>query len=218
MKKIIIGLFAILYSFSASAEVGVNVGISGQIGVFEATAHEKEGPSGAVEKSGEEDAMAALGYASIFIEKDLGPVLTIGLDYVPAALESETTDTQRTDKTASATGAAVTQKVQVDFEDLTTVYVALRLTESFYVKAGVAQVDVITNESLGTGSTYANTDLDGTVLGVGYNHTLDNGVFVRAEGTYQNFGGTTLAGSGDTSVTVDEINGASAKFSIGKSF
>ncbi len=217
MKKIIIGLFAILYSFSASAEVGVNVGISGQIGVFEATAHEKEGPSGAVEKSGEEDAMAALGYASIFIEKDLGPILTIGLDYVPAALESETTDTTRTDATSGA-GAAVTQKVQVDFEDLTTVYVALRLTESFYVKAGMAQVDVITNESLGTGSTYANTDLDGTVLGVGYNHTLDNGVFVRAEGTYQSFDGTTLAGSGDTSVTVDEINGASAKFSIGKSF
>lgn len=217
MKKIIIGLFAILYSFSASAEVGVNVGISGQIGVFEATAHEKEGPSGAVEKSGEEDAMAALGYASIFIEKELGPILTIGLDYVPAALESETTDTTRTDATSGA-GAAVTQKVQVDFEDLTTVYVALRLTESFYVKAGMSQVDVITNESLGTGSTYANTDLDGTVLGVGYNHTLDNGIFVRAEGTYQNFGGTTLSGSGDTSVTVDEINGASAKFSIGKSF
>lgn len=210
MKKIIIGLFAILYSFSASAEVGVNVGISGQIGVFEATAHEKEGPSGAVEKSGEEDAMAALGYASIFIEKELGPILTIGLDYVPAALESETTDTTRTDATSGA-GAAVTQKVQVDFEDLTTVYVALRLTESFYVKAGMSQVDVITNESLGTGSTYANTDLDGTVLGVGYNHTLDNGIFVRAEGTYQNFGGTTLSGSGDTSVTVDEINGADRK-------
>jgi hypothetical protein len=36
------------------------------------------------------DAMAVFGYGSIFIEKTLGQYLTIGIDYVPSALESET--------------------------------------------------------------------------------------------------------------------------------
>ena len=43
-------------------------------------------------------------------------------------------------------------------------------------------------------------------------------MFVRAEGTYQEFDGVTINGSGDTSVTADEINGVSGKISIGKSF
>jgi len=217
MKKIIITLFALFYCISASAEVGVNIGVSGQIGVFEASAHEKEGPSGAVEKSAKEDAMAAFGYGSIFVEKDLG-ILTLGIDYVPTALESETNEEKRTDKTSSSTAAAVTQKVHVDFEDLTTLYLAVNVNESFYVKAGISRVDVITNEALGTGSTYGNTDLDGTILGTGYNKDLDNGMFVRAEALYQQFDGVTVNGSGDTVITVDEINGVSGKISIGKSF
>ena len=41
------------------------------------------------------------------------------------------------------------------------------------------QVDVITNESLGTGSTYGNTDLDGRHVGFWLQQTFGNGMFVR---------------------------------------
>jgi len=217
MKK----LFAIIFSVfmfysSANAELGINLGISGQLGVFEASATETEDN----EKSRADDAMAAFGYASVFIEKDLGEFLTIGVDYVPSAIESETVNETRSDLLAKADGAAssVTQKVQVDFEDLTTFYIALNINENFYLKAGIAEVDVITNETLGTGSTYGNASIDGTVFGAGYNKGFDNGMFVRAEGSYLNFDGVTINGSGDTSVTADEINGVSGKISIGKSF
>ena len=218
MKKLFAIMFSVVFLFlnSANAELGINVGISGQIGVFEASATETED----TEKSREDDAMAAFGYVSVFLEKDLGQYITVGVDYVPSALESETVDETRSDLLAAANGAAssVTQKVQVDFEDLTTFYVALNLNENFYLKAGIAQVDLITNETLGTGSTYGNASLDGTVFGAGYNKNFDNGMFVRAEGTYQEFDGVTINGSGDTSVTADEINGVSGKISIGKSF
>ena len=218
MKKLFAIMFSIVFLFlnSANAELGINVGISGQIGVFEASATETED----TEKSREDDAMAAFGYASVFLEKDLGQYITVGIDYVPSALESETVNETRSDLLGTADGAAssVTQKVQVDFEDLTTFYVALNLNENFYLKAGIAQVDLITNETLGTGSTYGNASLDGTVFGAGYNKNFDNGMFVRAEGTYQEFDGVTINGSGDTSVTADEINGVSGKISIGKSF
>jgi hypothetical protein len=214
MKKYLILIFTTFFAFSNANAIGVNVGISGQLGVFEATATETEDTNDKATDSG----MAVFGYGSIFIEKTLGQYLTVGIDYVPATLESETTEKLTTDRLANSTDNAVTQKVQVDFEDLTTFYVNLNLNENFYLKAGIAKVDVITNESLGTGSTYGNADLDGTVFGAGYNKNFDNGLFLRAEGTYQEFDGVTINGSGDTSVTADEINGASAKISIGKSF
>ena len=214
MRKYLIIIFSMFFAFSNANAIGVNVGISGQLGVFEATATETEDTNDKATDSG----MAVFGYGSIFIEKTLGQYLTVGIDYVPATLESETTEKLTTDRTTSATDTAVTQNVQVDFEDLTTFYVNLNLNENFYLKAGIAKVDVITNESLGTGSTYGNADLDGTVFGAGYNKNFDNGLFLRAEGTYQEFDGVTINGSGDTSVTADEINGASAKISIGKSF
>ena len=214
MRKYLIIIFSRFFAFSNANAIGVNVGISGQLGVFEATATETEDTNDKSTDSG----MAVFGYGSIFIEKTLGQYLTVGIDYVPATLESETTEKLTTDRTTTSTDTAVTQKVQVDFEDLTTFYVNLNLNENFYLKAGIAKVDVITNESLGTGSTYGNADLDGTVFGAGYNKNFDNGLFLRAEGTYQEFDGVTINGSGDTSVTADEINGASAKISIGKSF
>jgi len=214
MRKYLIIIFSMFFAFSNANAIGMNVGISGQLGVFEATATETEDTNDRATDSG----MAVFGYGSIFVEKTLGQYLTVGIDYVPATLESETTEKLTTDRTTSATDTAVTQNVQVDFEDLTTFYVNLNLNENFYLKAGIAKVDVITNESLGTGSTYGNADLDGTVFGAGYNKNFDNGLFLRAEGTYQEFDGVTINGSGDTSVTADEINGASAKISIGKSF
>ena len=214
MKKLLILITSFLFAFSNANAIGVNVGISGQLGVFEASATETEDTNDKASK----DAMAVFGYGSIFLEKTLGQYLTIGIDYVPSALESETNEKLTTDRTTTSTDTAVTQKVQVDFEDLTTFYVNLNLNENFYLKAGIAKVDVITNETLGTGSTYGNADLDGTVFGAGYNKNFDNGLFVRAEGTYQQFDGVTINGSGDTSVSADDINGASAKISIGKSF
>ena len=214
MKKFLILITTFLFAFSNANAIGVNVGISGQLGVFEASATETEDTNDRASK----DAMAVFGYGSIFLEKTLGQYLTIGIDYVPSALESETNEKLTTDRTTTSTDTAVTQKVQVDFEDLTTFYVNLNLNENFYLKAGIAKVDVITNETLGTGSTYGNADLDGTVFGAGYNKNFDNGLFVRAEGTYQQFDGVTINGSGDTSVSADDINGASAKISIGKSF
>ena len=78
-------------------------------------------------------------------------------------------------------------------------------------------VDVITNESLGTGSEYGNTDLDGTMWGVGYNKSFDNTTFIRFEGNYMAFDGTSLS-SADNKITLKNLDGVSGKVSLGKSF
>lgn len=224
MKKII--LAAILTMFASSvAYAGVNIGVSGQMGLFAGSATENDTgthgtTSGPDEKNKESDYLG-LGYMSIFIEKTLGDRGFIGFDYVPSALESETKDTIRNDKTTQATQGAseVTQKIQVDFEDLRKIYLGLNVTDNMYVSAGLLYVDVVTNESLGTGSKYGNTDMDGVAFGVGYNNTMDSGMFIRFEGNYLSFDGASLkSDTGVNKITIDNLDGVTGKVSIGKSF
>jgi hypothetical protein len=216
MKKIIIFIFSSFFMYSlASAEVGVNIGISGSMGAFSATGTETES-----DEKNKEDAVGAAAWGSLFIEKTIGDRLAIGIDYVPSALESETSEVARRDKTTTDTQTVRTNKIQVDFTDLTTLYLSLNLTDSLYIKAGAMQVDVETNETLGTGSEYGNTSLDGTIIGVGYNTNFDNGFFARLEGNYMDFDGASLTSStnSDNKISIDDLQGVSAKLSLGKSF
>tara|TARA_B100000795_G_scaffold134733_1_gene100647 strand:+ start:124 stop:771 length:648 start_codon:yes stop_codon:yes gene_type:complete len=215
MKKLIIAFLAMsLGSFSiASAERGVNIGVSGQMGVFVADGSETRADSGSLERS---NTTTLVGYGSVFIEKTLGSKLTIGFDYVPQSLTTDTAEsTRQTD--VSTTGI---NSVKADFEDLSTAYVAFNVTENTYIKAGMVTVDVITKESLATGSDYGNTSLDGEMYGVGYNHDFSNGLFLRAEANVIMMDGTTLTSTtnSDNVIKLDHLNGASGKISIGKSF
>lgn len=214
MKKILISVLFALFSFTASqAELGMNIGLSGTMGVFHAEATETESDEIATD-----DATGVFGYGSIFVEKDLG-IFTFGVDYVPSSLESETAENVRLDKTTTDTRTSKTNSVKVEFEDLTTLYAAINLGEHFFVKAGMIDVDVNTKESLATGSTYGNTSLDGTVVGIGFNNDLDNGLFVRMEGQLIDFDGVTITSSNtDNKVQLKSLEGASASLSIGKSF
>lgn len=224
MKKIVIMIITGILSFTTSsfAEVGVNVGVSGSMGLFGATAKESHGQATASRAAGsniyEDTEIAAAAYGSFFIEKEVGPI-SIGVDFVPTAFESETVESARHDQQTAASDAITTteNRVQVDLQDLTTLYVALNVSENAYVKAGLMHIDVITNETLGTGGSYGNTSLDGTLIGFGYNKDLANGLFIRGEGSYMNFDGASLT-SGDMTVTLKNLDGVTGKISVGKSF
>ena len=215
MKKLIIAFLAMsLGSFSmASAELGVNIGVSGQMGVFVADGSESE--KGTLARS---NTTTLVAYQSVFIEKTLGSRLTIGYDYVPASLSTDTAESTRCLTLNCATTGV--NSVKADFEDLTTVYAALNITENFYIKGGMVTVDVITKESLATGSAYGNTSLDGEMYGAGYNYDFSNGVFLRAEANVMMMDGVTLTSTtnSDNVIKLDHLNGANGKVSIGKSF
>jgi hypothetical protein len=229
MKKITIAILATLFSYSiASAELGVSIGVSGQVGVFSASGTESE----KLEKQSQ-DAHGVAGYTSFFIEKKLsflpGPLsrLSIGFDHVADTLSSEEVSTARTDITGVAdtsgyvpgVGATITNKAKIDFEDLNTTYLALNVTDSLYVKAGMVTVDVITKETLGTGSTYGNTSIDGTMLGIGFALNRDNGLFLRFEANHTEFDNAKVTASNtDNFVEMNNLEGAMGKVSIGKSF
>ena len=219
MKKLLLTcILSFFYVTSASADLGVNVGVSGQAGLFAASATESTGTT--VKGNGTEHGSA--GWGSVFLEATMNDRFMVGIDYVPAALETDTTETAKDDKGVGAvTATIVTNKIQVDFEHLTTIYVGMMLTDNFYIKAGATTVDVITNESLGTGASYGNAELDGNMFGIGYHNALDNGVFFRFEGNYMNFNAHTVNATGtaaDNKIELRNLDGVSGKLSVGKSF
>ena len=115
MKKLLLTLvFSVFYVSSASAEMGLNVGVSGQAGIFTASATEFTGST--AKGNGSEHGEAAWG--SVFVEGTINDKFLIGVDYVPTALETETTETAKSDKGVGAVSATtVTNKIQIDFEE-----------------------------------------------------------------------------------------------------
>ena len=78
---------------------------------------------------------------------------------------------------------------------------------------------MLTKETLGTGSTYGDTALDGHMIGAGVDTILDNGIFIRAEANYQDFNGVSItSSSGSQKITLDNLDGLVGKVSIGKTF
>ena len=220
MKKLLLTFVLSLFCISSASAVSVNVGVSGQAGIFAASATEKTGST----KKGNGSEHGSAGWGSVFLEGQFNDRIIVGIDYVPTALETDTTETAKSDKEPGSvddTPTTVTNKIQVDFEDLTTLYVGAMLTDNLYVKAGAMKVDVITNETLGTGAAYGNTELDGTMFGIGYHVANDNGAFFRFEGNYMTFDGATQRSTGtdaDNTIELKNLDGVSGKISIGKSF
>ena len=222
MKKITLAIILLFSSLSvASADLGVNVGFSGQVGVFHAAGKETVNNTAGADHVATEDATGVAGYNSFFIEKTLGRFITVGYDYVMDTLASDTAENTQEECFGTQTSCTShTNKVQVDFEDFTTLYVALNITENLYVKMGTMTVDVLTNEVMGATdekSSYGNVSMDGDMYGIGFNKTFDNSMFVRVEATRMDFDGVKLT-SGDNTLQMKDFEGGSAKVSVGKSF
>lgn len=230
MKKIFSLAILSLFYVTGLQAAGINVGVSLSGSVFELDGASEDFKAGhvsnvdgsaAVSKKASsegENAEGAFVLGSVFLEKEINDRFTIGLDYVPMSMESETTENVQ--NTGAYPGSNVTNTVQVDFEDMTTIYALMAVNENVYLKVGMMSVDVKTNENLGTGGAYDDTSLDGKMIGIGYDRDLNNGSFLRIEANYMDLDGVTLVNSNDSnkSVKADGISGYGARVSIGKSF
>jgi hypothetical protein len=254
MKKI---LAVICFSFMSIsfANAGIlTLGVSGNAGLLDVTG--KESRSGSTNAGYTWNATAAaaraatdtaqvtdtksdevgIAYASVFGELGLfDSGLRLGLNYVPYALESETTENVRNDLcsggevVASATCTESTNKVSVDLEDLMQLYVSyhhdldLPFVSSVFIKAGIIEADVITRDNLASGSQYPNTSLAGDFYGVGFEKNLEEqGMFVRLEGAVTTFDSIKLtatnSGTNTNTIDITDMDGATATISIGKTF
>ena len=231
MKKYVY-LIAFLFGFTSAVNAnGVNVGISVIGGVFDADGSEKfsgDHVSGAsaddvTKKTATEgdEAETAFYFGSLFVEKELNDVIAVGLDYVPMNMDSETTENiQRAGGVDLQESDTATNTVSVSFENMMTAYITATSPVGIYAKVGYMEMDVVTNEVLGTGGAYGDATLEGMIIGLGYNHDLDTGAFVRLEANMMEFDDVKLTNTGDSTKTIEAtgIEGYGARVSIGKSF
>ena len=229
MKKFLIATIVLLGSITlANAEYRVGVSVMGAVFEADGASEKFTGDHSSnttttdrtIKSSDEkEDAEGAFALASVFAEFAANDQISFGVSYVPHSSESEEAVNVQNQE-AHAFTAEATNKVKVSFEDLVTVYALANLNENVYLKAGIMQVELITEESLGTGGAYGNDTLEGYTFGLGYNHNYGDGMFVRAEAAYIDIDGTTLTNTNDStkSVSADGISGYGAAVSVGKSF
>ena len=223
LNKILAMLGALLMlSVTAANSMEFKVGVSANTMGAYANVEEKLKDSGRISN---EEAVLAAAFGSGFVEVGSDDMmgLSIGVSYAPevAELNKETRAIQ-----PSATGDSGNQIAKAEFEDLMQLYLTLPIGDSgAYVKGGYMQMTMTTNETLATGSSYPDEEIDGTFLGAGYQSDIgDAGVFWRAEGQYQMLDDISLTGSeeggtsGSKNVISAELGSVMASFSIGMKF
>jgi len=192
MKKIhqlVIAL--IMLSFTSASYAEMKYGVSGALTFIDASGTETEGGE---KNSGDADNIVAI--PSLFAEYVYSDTVSIGIDYIPLSADVSDKTHKRSDTETSVTGTTTTtstsrtQQAQAELENHITLYANYNLGNGLYLKGGVAQVTLNTNESLGTGSKYGEEDIMGYVIGFG----VDSGNW-RTELTYTDYEDISLTSS-----------------------
>jgi len=235
MKKIntILAAFGALLMLSVSSANSVEFKVGLSANGMAAYANAKEtlkgdgaGTGGQTGRTTNEEALLATSFASIFTEVSSSDMMGIGLgiSYAPEVvdLEKETRVIQ-----PSATGDSGTQIIDGKVQDLLSIYLTMPVSDTgAYVKAGYMQATLITSENLATGSKYEDVDMTGMQVGAGYEGSLGDMAFWRAEGSYQMWDDLSANGSESNAATGDatknkitaELGSVIGTFSVGMKF
>ena len=219
MKKVLLIILAgMLTAGSALAQPSFTVGLGLNHGVFAGEGVEKNSDeSGTLKSTTEEYGAFVDSYPSIYVEMG-NDTASIGLSY-QGDVSTPTNVNEANGNRGS--GVANNTSVSVDFSSVTTLYGLINLPLNLYAKAGYVQGDIQINENQRSGNTYADQDLKGYVLGLGYQHEADaaNVRFELLGHAYDDVSATNgVATSGNhNKVTVSKMIGASAQISVNKS-
>ena len=85
---------------------------------------------------------------SIFVEAALTDKVSVGVNYVPHGMDTETVENVQNFTPATGRDSKSTNTVKVEFVDLTTVYALANLNDNIYAKDGYVEVEAITDENL----------------------------------------------------------------------
>ena len=186
-KKILIiisSLFLAVSTYTVSNAASLNVGVTGSLATIDASGSETDsadsGSEASVRNANVENPNVPIGSVFVEFESDFYG-LTLGAEHVPASADVSDSIKRRTDLEISVTGTDTTTSNNRDFkanaevENFNKVYLELPIMDMFFVRAGMAEIDVNTTEvASGNGGSYGNTSLDGEVLGAGLKGTAGN--------------------------------------------
>ena len=232
MKRLLISILILTGMTSmASAELGLNIGVSAQVGTMETSGKEVNSSTGLTETSDVHEALFATG--GYFIEKDLaflpgflgriGSRFHLGYDNIVHDLDLGTQNNVRTQRQYDDdVEPNLNHTLNAEITGFDTKYVTLNIFPWLYVKGGDVTVDVKTKFNGTRTSTYAeNHKLDGSMVGIGIENTSENGLFFRLEFNDYDIDGKAVTNTGtDTfmTATLNDVSGTTGRISIGKAF
>ena len=168
MKKTLLVVMITMLTFVGKSYAEMSYGVSVAFTKISADGNETEG--GEVNNGSAEHNVFI---PSLFAEYAYSDTISVGLDIIPMTADVSDKVKKRSDTETSVTGTTTTtatarnQTAQAELSNHVTLYSNYMLSDAAYVKAGVAFVQLDTQESLGTGSNYGNEDIYGAVIGVG---------------------------------------------------
>ena len=214
MKKILgFAIASMFVAASAFAELRIGASIA-------LTALSTEGTE-TVKSSGDKNSTtkdADVLIPAIFLEKAASNGFVLGIDYTPA--EQELGSGTGDDDDNETSGA---NKASAEVTGHMTIYGLLPMGSSgLYLKGGIARATIDTTETLATGTKYGNADVDGLLVGLGFERDTDNGGFMRLEGTYTDYDSVKFNGEldGDSvrNVVDADVDALALRISFGRAF
>ena len=228
MKKIISALFAAmcLVAFQApvqAADVTFSVGVAGNQGGYHARGTETitQTSNDSVAEITQEAGVFEDSHPSVFLELNIGDNMTVGAEWAMDDIDTPTNTNAVADRQGDEDDDFVTNTAQATFSDKTTVYIQARMLGGLYTKIMYHNVNVISNETLGTGGSYGDATIEGLGLGIGYQYDLEDlGVFVRAEVTASGYEDVKAVNTDDVTkvIMIDNMYGAEGSIRVGKTF
>ena len=216
MKKILIISVSILLAFTNVNAVEKRIGIAAGFTNVEADGTETlKDSSKKASKTVDDNTIIP----SIFFELAADNGFGLGIEHVPGTADIGTGS--RADDDEETTGD---NKASAEIDGLTSLYAIKTFDSGLFLKAGITKTDVVTTETLSTGSTYGNESVNGKLIGIGIHKVRDTGVFLRASAEYTNYDSIKLtSGTADavtgTKNTIDaDVDTMAFKISIGKTF
>jgi len=233
LKTLVASAFIATLSFTTVSSVEVRGGLTGQAAVYAATAFEKQKDNG---KTRSTDGFAAFNYMSIFgeIAMESAYGISVGVEFTPDGIDLENADriingsvidgsiggalNVSTEGELGGDAAGGLQIIDAKIKDLVLFYVGVPLFDTgLTAKVGLQQATMITQETLATGASYKDAEMEGYSLGLYYDREITSNLFVRLESSYTVFEKFTLISPTGTKIGA-ELGGIAGKASIGFKF
>ena len=218
MKKVLFILLAGFLSFGSAQAIDLSVGVGANQAVFAATGKEFScNESGSGCSSLDEYGAFEESYPSVFVEAG-NEVLSVGISYHGGF----NTPTNVVDR--GPNDSKDRTSVSASFDQYFQGYVKVNIPlGGLYMKAGMSQVEIKTNETTVSGNSYPDTDTTGHMVGIGYEIENEKGVNVRLEIQGHAFDDVTVNNGKATSanfneITISDMIGATGSFQLVKTF
>ena len=160
MKKTFLSIISALFIASSVNAADLTFGVSASYTMINASGTETE----STEKTNA-SVSNDVAIGSIFVENNFGN-FSLGLDYIPFKADVSSATKSRAD--SNSEGDTGTNKANAEISNHITVYALYPFSNGAFIKAGVAQVDVKTKESLNSGSKYGDDTIYGGQIGIGF--------------------------------------------------